>query len=111
MKKVVRTEERSLLCTHEEADIHNNHLWKYGWRLGCRVEITQDLLALILYTLIGLKRLQISSPKKLEKNVQAQIAFGHLGQLDNDQSNDFTEIEKFASKNVRQEKFEKNSWC
>ena len=36
--------------------------------------------------------------KKLEKYVQAQIAFGHLGELDDDQRNDFTEIEKFTCK-------------
>ena len=36
--------------------------------------------------------------KKLEKDVQAQITFGHLRQLDDDHSNDFTEIEKFTCK-------------
>ena len=34
----------------------------------------------------------------LEKNVQAQIGFGYLGQLDDDQSKDFAEIEKFTCK-------------
>ena len=30
--------------------------------------------------------------------MQTQIAFGHLGVLDGDQSNDFTKIEKLTSK-------------
>ena len=34
----------------------------------------------------------------LEKNVQAQIGFGYLGQLDDDQSKDFAEIEKNTCK-------------
>ena len=42
----------------------------------------------------------------LEKNVQAQIGFGYLGQLDDDQSKDFAEIEKntykmYGKKNLK----------
>ena len=36
--------------------------------------------------------------KKLEKDARAQIPFGHLGQLGDDQSNNFAEIEKFTCK-------------
>ena len=41
---------------------------------------------------------KIQSLKKLEKDVQAQFVFGHLEELDDDQSNDFTEIEKLTCK-------------
>ena len=33
--------------------------------------------------------------KKLQKDVQAQIVFQNLGELDDDQSNNFTKVEKF----------------
>ena len=38
---------------------------------------------------------KIQSMKKFEKDVQAQIAFQHLGELDDDQSNNFTKVENF----------------
>ena len=41
---------------------------------------------------------KIQPLKKLEKDVQAQITFGHLRELDDDQRNDFTKIEKFTCK-------------
>ena len=33
--------------------------------------------------------------KKLEKDVRAQITFQHLGELDDDQSNNFTKVGNF----------------
>ena len=37
---------------------------------------------------------KIQPVKELEKDVKAQITFEHLGELDDDYSDDFTEIEK-----------------
>ena len=48
------------------------------------------------FTVCSSQKGKIQPLKKLEKDVQAQMAFGHLGQLDDDQSNNFTEIEKFT---------------
>ena len=39
--------------------------------------------------------------KKSERDVQAQIALGNLAKVDDDQSNDFTETEKFTCKMYR----------
>ena len=41
---------------------------------------------------------KVQSLNKLEKDVQAHIAFGYSGELVDDQSNDFTEIENFTCK-------------
>ena len=38
---------------------------------------------------------KIQSMKKLEKDVRAQITFQHLGELDDDQSNNFTKVGNF----------------
>ena len=46
------------------------------------------------FTAVCSQKGKIQPLKKLEKDVQAQIAFGHLGELDDDQNNDFTEMEK-----------------
>ena len=45
--------------------------------------------------------------KKLEKDVEAQIVFRHLGVLDDDQSNDFTKVEKFTWKMYGKKKLKK----
>ena len=45
--------------------------------------------------------------KKLEKYIQAQIPFGHLGQLDADQCNNSAEIENFTCKTYGKENLEK----
>ena len=50
---------------------------------------------------------KIQPLKKLEKDVQAQIVSGHLGELDADQSNDFTEIEKCTFKMYGKKNLEK----
>ena len=80
--KVVRTEERSWLCTHDEADIRtffhflplenqSNFVIRTasnGWRLGYRVEITCDLSMLILiYSNLGKNFCKALPPKEVRK--------------------------------------------
>ena len=43
----------------------------------------------------------------LEKDMKAQIVFRRLGKLDDNQSNDFTEIEKFTCKRYGKKKLRK----
>ena len=44
---------------------------------------------------------------KLEKDERAQIVFGHLGELDAHQSNDFTEVGNFTSEMNSKKKLKK----
>ena len=163
LDKVVRTEERSLLCTHEESDgrifFHVSSLENQSnvvirtadtdcliIEFGCREKLnpslklwlevgvlSRDNLRFIsvdsIYSNLGKnfckaipayhaftgsdftasfsRKRKIQPLKKLEKDVQAQIAFGHLGQLDDDPSNDFTKIEKFTCKMYGKKNLEK----
>ena len=54
-----------------------------------------------LHRILELKR-RDSAPKKLEP---AQIVFGNLGELDDDQSDDFTEVDKFRCKMCHKKDF------
>ena len=154
LDKVVRTKERSLLCTPEKADslifFHVSFLENQSnvvirtinadcliIRLGCcekldsslkiwlefRVQSRNNLRFISvdsIYSNLGKnfckalpgyhaftgsdftasfsRKGNIQPLKKLEKDARAQIPFGHLGQLGDDQSNNFAEIEKFTCK-------------
>ena len=47
------------------------------------------------FTAFFSRKRKIQPIKKLEKAVKTQIVFQHLGEVDNDQSNNFTEVENF----------------
>ena len=57
-----------------------------------------------LFSWIG----KIQPQKKLKKSVQAQIVFQHLGELDDDQSKDLTEVEIFTCKMYGKKNLKKN---
>ena len=96
------------------------HHWKYGRRSGCSVENLRFISVDSLYSNLGKnfckalptyhaftgsdfavsfsQKGKIQPLKKLKKDLHAQIAFTHLGELEDGQSNDFIEIEKFTCK-------------
>ena len=59
-------------------------------------------------SILGKKFCKTLPLKKLEKDAQGQNVFGHLGQLDDDHSNGFPEIEKFTCKMYGKKNLKKN---